>query len=296
MKYFILGLMLSSFTWAQKNDLTHRPKSFLTSGGKAVFVDFLEANYKITYNLNSRSAQVTATIKFDAPEAGMPLFDSDENPMSLTMNGEVVTSKEIKTPARETKLRIIRKDVAVGTHIAVITVPLKNLIEWRNGEVRNAFWNSDLMDRRFLERYMPASFEYDQVKMQFEVEVVGNTKSKYKVYSNGEVVSNGENKFTINFPEYFNNSSVFYHIIPEGASDEIQFTLKSVDGRDVPVTIYTIKPEVLEADKLKMLSTQIFHELEGDYGGLASPNVLPFTMRAVAEWSIMELPSQAPVL
>lgn len=273
MKFFIIGLMLSSFTWAQKNDLTHRPKSFLTSGGKAVFVDFLEANYKISYNLKSRSAQVTATIKFDAPEAGMPVFDSAENPMSVTLNGEVVSSKEIKTPSRETELRIIRKDVTVGSHTAVITVPLKNLIEWRNGDVRNAFWNSDLMDRRFLERYMPASFEYDQVKMKFEVEVIGNTKSKYKIYSNGDVVSNGDNKFTVNFPEYFNNSSVFYHIIPEGTSDEIQFTLKSVDGRDIPVTIYTMKPEVLEADKLKALATQIFHELEGDYGAWPHPSL-----------------------
>lgn len=272
MKFILLGLLISTCAFAEKNDLSHRPRSFLLSGGKAVFVDFLEANYKISYNLNTRRAQVTATIKFDAPEAGFPVFDSEEDAVSVLLNGENVREKQIKTPSRETKVRIINKEVAVGTHTAVITVPLKALIEWGRDGVRNAFWNSDLMDRRFLERYMPASFEYDQVKMKFEVEFIG-AKTKYKIYSNGNVVDNGNNTFSISYPEYFNVSSVFYHALPLGASDEVEFTLKSVDGRDVPVTIYVMKPDVLDVDTLKARTTQIFHELEGDYGAWPHPSL-----------------------
>lgn len=276
MKFFLLGLIISTGVLAEKNDLTHRPRSFLVSGGKAVFVDFIEANYKISYHVKNRSAQVVATIKFNTPEAGRPIFDSVEDPSSITLNGEAVYANEIKTPSRETKVRVINKELSVGSHTAVISVPLKTLLDWRDGGVKSAFWISDLSERRFLERYLPANLEYDQVKMSFEVEFLGN-KTKQKIYTNGVVEDKGNNTFNVSYPEYYNAASIFFHTMPEGTSDEMLFSLKSVDGREVPIVIYVAKPALkgtTSLETLRSLTTQIFHELEGDYGAWPHPSMV----------------------
>ena len=265
MKFILVCLLLSGMALA-KNDLTHRPESFQTSAGKAVFVDFIAADYAIDYNVAGRTTHVTATIKFDAPEKGLPLFDSVEAPVSVILNGTKVTSQAVKTPSSETTLRVVNHPVDVGTHTIIITVPLNTLVEYKDGGVKSAFWTSDLTDRRFLERYMPANLEYDQVKMTFNLSFKG-AKKKQLLYANG-VVEETDSGMKVTFPEYFNASSVFFHTVPEGTTDELRFTLKSVDGRTIPVVVYTGKTLFRSAtlESLKASATEVFHELEGDYG------------------------------
>lgn len=277
MKYFLLGLLLSGYALAQKNDLSHRPKSFTTSAGKAVFVDFISADYDITYNAEKKAANVVATIKFNAPEAGLPIFDSYEPPSSVILDGVDVTAMEVKTPSNETTVRVMGKSVTTGSHTAVITVGMGTLIEYTNGGVKSAFWTSDLSERRYLERYMPASFEYDQVKMTFNLGFVGTT-ARQKFYTNGvvkEAKRNGKNITTVTFPPYFNASSIFFHTVPEGTTDELRFSLKSVDGREIPAVVYYGRSSwgSVSLQKLKDRATEVFHELEGDYGAWPHPSL-----------------------
>ena len=276
MKILLLGLLISAGALAQKNDLTHRPRSFMASGSKAVFVDFIEAKYQLNFDASTRNATAVATIKFDMPEAGKPIFDSVEDPRSIILNGENVSDRETKTPSRETRVRVINKELPVGSHVAVITVPIKTLVEWRDGGVRSAFWISDLSERRFLERYLPANLEYDQYKITMSVSFTG-AKTKQKIYTNGELKDQGNNTFSIAYPDYYNATSIFFHTLPEGATEEVTFSLKSVEGRDVPVVIYILRPMLdgkTQLESLKNLTTQIFHELEGDYGAWPHPSVL----------------------
>ena len=49
-----LTLCIALAASANENDMKHRPKSFPVAGGRAVFVDFTEANYEITYDLNQK--------------------------------------------------------------------------------------------------------------------------------------------------------------------------------------------------------------------------------------------------
>lgn len=281
MKFFLLGLLLSGAALAQKNDLTHRPKSFSTSTGKAVFVDFITADYAINYNAEAKSANVVATIKFNAPEAGLPVFDSVEVPTSVVLDGETVTAVETKTPSSETTLRLMNKTVSEGSHTAVISVPLKTLVEFKDGGVKSAFWTSDLDERRFLERYMPASLEYDQVKMSFTITFNGTT-AKQKIYTNGtvsEVKRAGKSVFKVTYPEYYNASSIFFHTVPEGATDELRFTLKSIDGREIPSVVYFSKSlwgGSSSLERLKASATEIFHELESDYGAWLHPQLIVY--------------------
>ncbi len=279
MKALLIALFLVGNALGHGNSLLHRPKSFETKFGKAVFVDFTEANYKITYNAEKRAASVEATIKFDAPEAGLPVFDSVEAPSSVVLNGNSVEAKEVSTPSRETTLRIMFGQVGVGSHVAVITVPLKTLVEFRNGGVRSAFWTSDLDERKFLERYMPANLEYDQVKMSFHLTFEGN-KVAQKIYTNGHIQEKqvkGKTIYKITYPDHFNASSIFFHTVPFGATEELKFSLKSIDGREIPAVVYISKSflsgGLMGLQVLRDKAIEVFHELEGDYGAWPHPSL-----------------------
>lgn len=271
MKFCLLGLLLSGVCLAEKNDLVHRPKSFSVSEGKAVFVDFLTADYAISYQRESKSASVMATIKFDAPEEGLPVFDSVEVPTSVVLDGKEIAQAEVRTPGGETIVRVMNQKVSPGTHTAVIKVPLKTLVTFTDDGVKSAFWTSDLDERQFLERYLPASFEYDQVKMNFTVSFEG-FKGKQKIYTNGtvsETSTSGKSMFQISYPGHFTASSLFFHTVPQGATDEIRFSLKSLDGREIPAVVYssrTLFGSAGNLERLKAGATDVFHELEGDYG------------------------------
>jgi len=275
MKFFLIGLLASSFALASSNDLTHRPKSFSTSNGKAVFADFTEAVYKITYDVTEKKASVQALIKFNLPEAGLPIFDSVSVPTSIELDGIKVSVIETQTPSNETSLRMINKNTKEGGHELMISVPLTELVEFTGTGVKSAFWTSDLSSREFLELYMPANFEFDQVKMTFIVKYIGAT-SKHVIYTNGVTESLGDWTYKISYPEYYTASSIFFHTVPEGSTNELRFSLKSVDGRDVPAVVYTAKSawgggKDLEA--LKSETAEVFHELEGDYGAFPHPSI-----------------------
>lgn len=276
MKTFILGLLFTGLAFAQINDLKHRPNSFNTKDGSAVFVDFQTADYDIVYDIAKKESSVTATMKFYMPEAGRPIFDSYEAPVLVQLNGETVDAIETRTPAMETTVRVISKNLNVGNHTVVIKVPLISLVEYKDGGVKSAFWTSDLTERKYLERYMPANLEYDQIKMTFKISFLGG-KVDQKIYTNGIVTTKNKKQFEVTYPKYFNASSIFFHTVPEKTTEEINFSLKSLDGREIPVVIYIGKSlfgGFNSLDRLKGLTTEIFHELEGDYGAWPHPSIV----------------------
>lgn len=271
---YFAALLISTVAMASQNDLSHRPKSFSTPEGKAVFVDFTEATYEITYDMTKSAASVKAAIKFNAIEAGNPIFDSVEAPTSLKLDGIDVLATETSTPNRETTLRVINKTVSTGIHELKIELPLTSLVEFKNGGVKSAFWTSDLDNREFLERYMPANFEFDQVKMTFLVKLIGSTV-KQIIYTNGLMTQVDATTTKITYPAYYTASSIFFHTLPEGTSSELRFSLKSIDGRDIPAVVYATtglfgSPNL---QRLKDSTTNVFHELEKDYGAFPHPSV-----------------------
>ncbi len=128
---------------------------------------------------------------------------------------------------------------------------------------------------------MPANLEYDQVKMTFSITFEG-LKGKQKIYTNGivnEVKRAGKSMFKVTYPAYYNASSIFFHTVPEGATEELRFSLKSVDGRDIPAVVYyskSILGGLTNLERLKTMSTEVFHELEGDYGAWPHPSLIVY--------------------
>jgi hypothetical protein len=268
---FILTSSLSEQALGQTKDAERMPKSFTSPEGRVVFVDFMTADYEVTYDLMGKKSVVLARIKFQQYEAGLPIFDSQEETLSVSVNGEEVPSGKTRTPEGETTVRFIKKSLPPGVHEAKISVPLNQLVQYTPKGIRSAFWTTDLEDRGFLERYLPANFEFDQVKMKIRVHFKGISQPQ-KIYTNGVVKKlpfENQTSYEISYPPYFTSSSVFFHTLPEGSTNELSFTLRSVDGRVIPVTVYTNTtqfPGGTNIEVLKNKSTEYFHELEKDYG------------------------------
>jgi hypothetical protein len=109
---------------ANPNDKAHLPASFSVNGSKAVFADFSEANYYITYDMAGKKAAVRAEISFETLESGYPIFDSVEAPTSVSLDGKLISAVETKTPQKETTLRVLNSLTAPGAHKMIIEVPL----------------------------------------------------------------------------------------------------------------------------------------------------------------------------
>jgi hypothetical protein len=277
MKALLVILFIPFMAYGHLKNESHRPKSFTFPGGKAVFVDFTTAHYAITYDLTKKLAFIKASIKFRMPEDGSPVFDSVTTPTSIALNGKSVTATERSTPLNETTLRVLDLSVAQGNHTLEIDLPLATLVEFSETGVKSAFWTSDLKSRQFLERYMPANLEFDQVKMSFSVRFLG-LKNRQMIYTNGVVQEKKRDEFNISYPSYFNSSSIFFHTVPEGSVDEMRFGLKSIDGREIPVVIYAARSlwgtQASNLERLRRETTSVFHELEADYGAWPHPSLV----------------------
>lgn len=273
MLWFVVASFYSLNVFA--GDLAQAPTAFSYSNGQAIYVDFTQATYDIRYDVAARAATVKTKINFTANTAGFPIFDLAVEPSRLELNGKPAAQALIGTPDRATQLRVVTTSVVAGNHVLEIESPLTTLVEWDSSGVRSAFWSTDLTDRGYLERYLPANMEFDRVPMTLNVEFVG--AAPQRIYANGVVTEKKANRFQVKFPSGFTSSSMFFHTAPVGAFEETSFTIRSKDGRDLPVVIY-LKPGMFGGaqstlERLKQNTINIINELEADYGPFLHPSI-----------------------
>ena len=274
MKLLLIFILSIVSAFARNNDVTHRPKSFTYKTGNAVFVDFDEAIYNITYDIDLKKAEVNAKIKMNVVEEGFPIFDLIQAPLSVQIDGQDVKAEEVSTPSNETKLRVINKNLSVGTYDLEIKVSISTLIEYTDTGVKSAFWVTDLEDRYYLERYIPVNLEYDRVKMTFNVSFKG-LKNKQHVFANGKVSWSSEQKAKIEYPDYFTVNSLYFHTTPVGEVELLETSFKSVNGQEIPVAIYQASEDSDSEglNGLKTVALRVFNELEKDYGAFPHPSI-----------------------
>ena len=100
--------------------------------------------------------------------------------------------------------------------------------------------------------------------MNLYLKFKGIKKPRHDIFTNGKVTQLDSHSYHIQFPPYYTVSCPYFHITPKGAKKRLDFTYQSIDGRNIPVTVYTSwwsRPQ-----KFKMESLKIFKELEKDYG------------------------------
>lgn len=277
-KILLISALFTSTAFA---NLHLAPPDFDTATGKAIFVDFKTARYDITYNVLWKKTKVKSTIKFFSDKEGSPVFDLIPNPKNVKIDGNPVSVLNEVLPDG-TPIRKLDAVVSQGEHTLEMESSFSENVRYHlfSRTVSSAFWIRDLKNRMFLEQYVPSNFEFDQYQIKLNLKFVGTKKAKQDIYTNGKVVSTSPNSFEVTFPEYFTVSCPYLHITPKGQKKRIDFTYKSIDGRDLPVTVYTSWWS--HPKKFKDEAEKIFKELEADYGpwghdGLVAYETFPGT-------------------
>lgn len=266
LRLLLLALSLPTFA-----GLEQAPPNFDYEGTKAVFVDFTKAEYHLTFSNIKWTAASIANIEFYMPEDGYPIFDSVSNPTKVYVDGKEVDQELIDTPGGATKVRVVKSFTKKGMHYISIYSPIENGVWASLLGVSSGFFIRDLRGRRFLERYIPSNLEYDQYQMTFVVNVKHTLRS-HRVFANGEIENLGKNSFRVTYPDHYTASSVFFHLAPIGKYKVLNFTFNSIDGRKIPVQIYSLY--WLRNWFFKRKTVSVLKELEADYGPWPHPKVL----------------------
>ncbi len=269
---FVLMSLMVSFALKAEN-IFHAPKSFKAAEGHVVFIDIKSADYSVTYDPKTKKASASSVLIFETKEAGLLAFDLVQDPTSITLNGEAVSSKVISSPDKDTWFRILLKNSTQGIHRMEINSPLTEGVSFGNEGVSSAFWFTDLGDRSFLEAYLPTNFEYDQYKIVMNIDF--KTMSKQKFYTNGTVSELGNNRFRIEFPESYTSSSPYFHTAWQGRYSEKNFNFKSIDGREIPAVVYTLDKN-LKLNDVQDKITKSLNTLESKYGPFLHQSVTVF--------------------
>lgn len=277
-KWIFISALVSTSALA---NLHLAPPDFNNENGRGIFVDFQKAEYDITYNVLWKKTSVKSTITFVATKKGTPLFDLIPEIKSARLNGEEVSVVEATAPDGS-KLRQVLSIVEPGTHVLEIENSFRKNVRYNllRRRVSSAFWIRDLKYRKFWEQYVPSNFEFDQYKMIMNVKFSGIKRAVQDIYTNGDVTQTSPNSYRIEFPEWYTVSCPYFHTTPKGQKKRLDFTYKSIDGRDLDVTVYTSwwsHPRRFKKEAIKL-----FKELEADYGpwghkGLVAYETFPGT-------------------
>lgn len=251
--------------------LNQAPPNFTYKKSKAIFVDFKKAVYKITYNYSKKEAQVESTVSFYSELTGHPIFDLVPNPTNVTINGAATSAEEISDPDKATKLRVLKAMVGPGTHTLKMTSIIDTNIVFNELGVASGFWLGDLTDRKYLEQYIPSNFEYDQFPREFVVKFEGFGSLKHLIKTNGTIKKLNDGSSLVEFPDYYTSSSVFFHVFPQALNMQTSnFDYRSIDGRILPIDIYTS----VDITGFIPLTKTLLAELENDYGPFPHDKVL----------------------
>lgn len=259
MKTITLIAMLLSVS-ALANLHVAPPTLNLERNSKGIFVDFTQSTSEITYDMSSRKVLAKTVIKFIQNEDGKPIFDLIETPTKILIDSSEVQSRTTSMAGVST-VRYLDKSLSSGEHILEIHNEISENISWNSDYVRSAFWMSDLSDRKYLEQYLPTNLEYDQYQNNIEIKVL-NSQTDHVIYTNGQVQEISKNHWKVKYPSTFTASSLYFHMSKEGLKDEIKKVYKSIDGRDIPVTVYTS----YSANRYMTKALEVIAELEADYG------------------------------
>jgi hypothetical protein len=258
-----LALAALTMSFSSRASLDQAPPSFNYQEGQAIFIDFLDASYNITYDFQNKKVMVDTTINFLSTQNGYPLFDLVADPSLAVLDGVTVTTETLQDPDKQSTLRVLQKKLAAGKHRLKLRHELTSNVVFREEGLASGFWTSDLNDRRYLEQYLPTNLEFDQYKMKMKVKIIGAEGKPHLLKANGKVSVVSENVFEVKFPSFYTASSLYFHLLPESSiANNAQFYYPSIDGRLIPVDIYTSYNvnEFVDATKT------ILAELEADYG------------------------------
>ncbi len=245
-------------------DLPHTPPAVNVGSNKAVFLNIIDADYDITFDVVNKIASYVAVLRFQQSQEGYPIFDVVSAPTEIKINQEISASTllSLQNSGGSTQVRYINKILAPGEHIMEIKGVISKDINFDSTGVKVFFYDTDLDDRGFWENYLPSNLEYDQFPMEFKVSITGSSANHW-LYTSGDVTSPSANNYVINFDATNNSSCGYFHLT---STNFIQKTANytSIDGRTIPVLTYAATES--NATNALTVTLDTLEELENDYG------------------------------
>ncbi len=268
--FFFLFLSVNVFA-----NIHLAPPDFNQDGVRNIYVDFKSAHYDLSYDVVWKRTKVKSVITFFAEVEGYPIFDLVPEAKNAFLDGLPVSIGETTSPSGS-KIRRVNSPVGPGLHILTLENSVKENVRYNpvSKSVSSAFWIRDLKERKFLEQYVPSNFEYDQYQMTLTISFLGIKKARQDIFTNGELTKTSPHSYRIVFPHYFTVSCPYFHTTPRGQKKKLQFDYTSINGRVIPVTVYTSWWS--SPLKFKSHILNIFKELEADYGPWAHPSFLAY--------------------
>lgn len=262
---FAFGLILTQHASAEDELKGIRPS--YGSDIKIVPIDIETIDINYIFDVENKKATGEAEILFNNLRDGYPSFDLEREIISAEFESEDVTALivEEQDPDAASKHLVFRKVMKKGTQSTLrIKFDLSPKVSFTKEAARVGFFMTDLRigGRGFVEQYAPANFEFDQLKYNFTLKVIGTDK-EHLVFANGATTSTGFNQFAIDYPSYFTTSSLYFHISEKGRFKIERETFKGLE-RQIPVVTYADKRTTAKEAMRKALA--YMEELENDYG------------------------------
>jgi len=279
-------------------DLDYAPPPFdNASGHRVVFVDFLRAEYDITFDVAQESALARSEIVFFNAEAGYPAFDLLVDPNTVEIDGQATNAVRESSPDNATRFRRLTTTVSPGEHVLKISHQIPGGAQTTGEGVRwyrvpprvSCMFSMTDLNRigripengGYLERYLPSNFEFDHFSMQFRVKVVNSTRS-HRLFTNIPV--SGDNEWQFELPDYYATSCPWFHLVPERDIGVETASFTSIDGREIPLVVYTIRRTGWQSMLNHFLqeTRRALSELEGRHGAFPHQQVTVFAVRGTS--------------
>lgn len=252
-------------------NLDKAPDSFQVTGGKAIFIDIRSVDSSLDVDLDQRSINVTSRIEFSTRHEGFPLFDLVPEIKAASLNGMPVDISLVDSPEGASQMRMIKKMAQPGEHVLIIEHKIETNVRFSNNNAEMAFWMSDLSERHYLERYLPANLEYDQYQYTMNIKFNRETVDRHEIFTNGVLRETRPNQYRIVFPEYFTASSFYFHMTKKDKFTIQKTNFKSIDGRRIPLTIYSSSS--FNVSRAERSTRKIIQELEEKFGAWGHPSL-----------------------
>ena len=258
--------------------LTYAPPPFINNNGdQIVFVHFTRAKYRLEFDAETCVASAFSEIRFTATTPGLAAISINQPVKSACLNGEGVELHDQVSPNGQASFKILSKCVSPGTHVLTMTSeitapgPYGDPVTWSpdTGHLDCVFNMSDLRrsDGGYLEAFLPSNHNFDHFRMSISAKI-RNSSVIHSLFSNGIARRCDSEHWQVDYPAYFTSSCPWFHLGPADKYQSIQDEFSSLDGRSIPILIYTQSRR--RADRLlqKFLwSTRvILDELESDFG------------------------------
>jgi hypothetical protein len=271
-KNTFLALAFFSQTTSFATDLELAPEPFDLPGGTAVFTDIERVDAHIKFDVATQKATARAYVRFKTSDNGFPIVDLVPRATSVSLNGKAIDAtlyKDTASPGSATTYKVLMVEVqAEDTHELVVEYAMQSsLVSFVGKAVRTGFFMNDLQarGRGFSENYIPSGLEYDQHIQSIRIQLV-NTDQEHIVMHNGVATENGDNDWTINFPDYFTTSSMYLHLFEQGHMVVAQDSIPGING-GIPIISYARTASLARSGLSTTIST--ITELNQVFGGYA---------------------------